>query len=202
MARKLKNLPLRKPQPTLIAEGATEYYYFAGIRKLCGLHFDIKPRLCKNCGSAVDYKKNVNDILNLNGSAIVVFDMDVATPRSYNYNKTQAEKYSEMIKDFSKNKNVIICDSKPSIEFWFLLHFNNTCRNFLIKGEITAELKNYLTDYEKNEKYFKTAKGIEILHNKLDTAIKNAKIIAGKPKEEQYAYSNIYKMFDYLEYKK
>ena len=70
--------------------------------------------------------------------------------------------------------------SVPCFEFWLLLHFAYTTKNFYAQGEqspcenlITTELKKYLPKYAKNYKDFSKI----ITDENLDKAIKTAKQI-------------------------
>lgn len=38
-------------------------------------------------------------------------------------------------KKYENNANVILCDSLQSIEYWFLLHFEDTCRHSKIQQQ-------------------------------------------------------------------
>lgn len=40
------------------------------------------------------------------------------------------KKWYRSKKKYENNANVILCDSLQSIEYWFLLHFEDTCRHF------------------------------------------------------------------------
>ncbi len=52
-------------------------------------------------------------------------------------------------------KNVTVIINNPCLEFWFLLHFVKTSKKFSNCCEVINKLKkNYLTDYNKSEKYY------------------------------------------------
>ena len=51
---------------------------------------------------------------------------------------------------YKSKENLIICESNPSIEFWFLLHFEKTTASTTSK-EIEEKLKNYIDQYAKKK---------------------------------------------------
>ncbi len=71
-------------------------------------------------------------------------------------------------KKYENNPNVILCDSLQSIEYWFLLHFEDTCRHFQDSAATERALKQYLPTYDKTRKYLekdKWVKEIFIFHS-------------------------------------
>jgi hypothetical protein len=71
----------------------------------------------------------------------------------------------------------------PSIEFWFLLHYIKTTRNFQNANEAIKELKKHLSDFSKERTFLENSKWVDDLccDGKLLIAIKNAsEILAEK----------------------
>lgn len=60
-------------------------------------------------------EKLIRNVLDNEGLAIVVFDTDVSA-----WDDKEKERLQRLIRTYSNNKRVILCDSMPSIEFWFL----------------------------------------------------------------------------------
>ncbi len=63
------------------------------------------------------------------------------------------------------------------MEFWFLLHFKGTTKYFPLCKSVIKQLKTYLSDYEKTQKYY-TRQGNDIylrLKSKLSVALKNTR---------------------------
>ncbi|HEU0124979.1 MAG TPA: RloB family protein [Daejeonella sp.] len=85
------------------------------------------------------------------------------------YRKTIAEKY----------KNIIIIVNNPCLEFWLLLHFEETSKYFETCEGAERQLKKYLKDYEKTQKYYtKQDKDIYLrLKTNLVDALKNSKAL-------------------------
>jgi hypothetical protein len=69
--------------------------------------------------------------------------------------KTPLQAFIEFRKTIKRDyKNVIVIINNPCLEFWFLLHFERTSKLFDTCGKSETELKKYLKDYEKTQRYF------------------------------------------------
>ncbi|MGH8211134.1 MAG: RloB family protein [Steroidobacteraceae bacterium] len=62
-----------------------------------------------------------------------------------------------------KPAHVQLIASRPSIEFWLLLHFEYSARPFRMATEVTTALRGHLTDYQKNDReiFRKVVSGLE-----------------------------------------
>ena len=108
----------------IVGEGLTELFYFSHLKKILGYRYSISPRLFEN-NSIEKIDKKIKELLDEDVFVICVFDADVSR-RSDAENK----KMVSLKKKYENNPNVILCDSLQSIEYWFLLHFEDTCRHF------------------------------------------------------------------------
>lgn len=121
-----------------------------------------------------------------------VFDADVTRTR-------QAEKlkYEQMLYKYSKNPSVIFCDSMPSIELWFLLHFLKTNRYFESSEEVIKSLRKYLPEFNKHQSFLSRENWVVelIRDDRLRIAISNARGIG----VEGESYSNLHRLFERLE---
>lgn len=187
MPRIEKRLHFVKQNITLIGEGITEQFYFKHIKNLLGYRFILKPYFFETT-SFKEMDKKINDVLLGNGIAICVFDKDVAER-----DEKEKKKLNTLFNKYSKKKNVIFCDSLPSIEYWFYLHYVNTNKFFNDSISVERELRKKIKDYEKKEHFLKNEKWVSDLcsDNKLETAIERA-IKFGS---EGASYSNVYKAF-------
>ena len=79
--------------------------------------------------------------------AICVFDMDTTQ-----WDDVEKERKERFIEEYCKNPDVILCDSMPSIEYWFLLHFEKTNRYFKSSDRVIKVLEQYMP-FEKTEKF-------------------------------------------------
>ncbi|HML75633.1 MAG TPA: RloB family protein [Anaerohalosphaeraceae bacterium] len=62
--------------------------------------------------------------------------------------------------------------SNPCFEFWYILHFEKTCRAFALNAEAISSLKRHIPQYDKGNKTIP-----EQLYNKTATAINNSKLV-------------------------
>ena len=113
---------LREPRHGIyiVGEGKTEQYYFSHIKKLFGFKCTIKPRFFGNT-SISQMRKKIEELLLGDIFVICVFDADVAI-----HNEKERIKIEHFQNKYRKNKNLLICKSLPSIEYWFLLHYEQT----------------------------------------------------------------------------
>lgn len=190
MARPIENRKQQKRSVTILGEGLTEQYYFTHIRTLFGYHYTIKPYYF-SVTSLAEMDKKINEAIADGGFAIAVFDADVSSR-----NEVEKKKLESIRKKYTKKKNVILCDSMTSIEYWFLLHFENTNRHFNNSNATEQELRKYITDYEKKVKFLQNIKWASELckDEKLETAIIRAKAFDHNGE----SYSDVYKAFELL----
>lgn len=190
MARRIKERELKNPTITIIGEGATERYYFTHLKRLRGYNYTCKPRNFTE-QTFDEMQKQIDRVLADNGIAVCVFDADVTRTRP-----AEKIKYDDMRRKYAKNPSVILCDSMPSIEFWFLLHYLNTNRFFATSDDVITVLRRFIPNFSKHQSFLSKDTWVsELMRNdKLGFAISRAiKLNAGE------SYSNIYKLFGVLE---
>ena len=158
----------------IVGEGLTELFYFSHLKKVLGYRYSISPRLFEN-NSIEKIEKKIKELLDEDVFVICVFDADVSR-RSDAENK----KMVSLKKKYENNANVILCDSLQSIEYWFLLHFEDTCRHFQDSAATERALKQYLPTYDKTRKYLEKDKWVkEILAgSKMDKACELAESLS------------------------
>lgn len=190
MARRIKERELKNPMITIIGEGATERYYFTHLKRLRGYNYVCKPRNFTE-QTFDEMQKQIDRVLADNGIVVCVFDADVTRTRP-----AEKIKYDDMRRKYAKNPSVILCDSMPSIEFWFLLHYLNTNRFFATSDDVITVLRRFIPNFSKHQSFLSKDTWVsELMRNdKLGFAISRAiKLNAGE------SYSNIYKLFGVLE---
>lgn len=96
---------------------------------------------------------------------------------------------------FSHIKNVLLCDSLQSIEYCFLLHYEDTCRHFNDSAATEQALKRYIPTYDKSRKFMEKEKWVKdmIADGKQEMACKLAEKYDGND-----SYSGIYKAIKML----
>lgn len=162
-------MKLKKPI-YVIGEGATEKYYFQHLKKLKGYSCVVRPRFFSKKNSIYYLEKQTTNLLSGGVTVICVFDADISER-----NKAEKERMTNFINEYRNNKNVIICDSLPSIKFWFLLHFKKTNKYFPDYRSIKNELKTHIPNYDKTEKFLVQNQWVKILINHQNNAINNSK---------------------------
>jgi hypothetical protein len=189
MARKERTL--KAPQITIIGEGVTERCYFTNLKRLQGYRYTCKPRNFAR-HSLEEMQKQIDQVLADYGFAICVFDADVA--RS---NQQEMAKLNGMREKYRGNKNVVLCDSMPSIEFWFLIHYLNTNRHFNTSEDVIEVLRKYIPDFCKQEKFLSQEKWVANLLS--DDGLRKACQRAEAMGIDGASYSNVYKAFAVIE---
>lgn len=182
---------IKSPQITIVGEGLTERCYFIHLKRLQGYRYTCKPRNFMQ-QSLEEIQKLVDRVLADYGIAICVFDADVARSKP-----SERLKLEQMRLKYKDNKNVVICDSMPSIEFWFLIHYLNTNKHFNSSKDVIEVLRKYIPDFSKHEKFLSQEKWVEGLLSEdgLKLACQRAEAmgITGA------SYSNVYKAFKIFE---
>lgn len=128
------------------------------------------------------------------GVAVCVFDADVARDKP-----AEKAKLDAMRKKYANREDVLICDSMPSIEFWFLIHYLNTNKYFATSHDVVQVIRRYISDFDKHESFLSKEKWVtELLaEGRLETAIGRAENFG----TDGESYSNIYKAFKRFEQK-
>ena len=201
--------------PFVISGGKnTEHYYFKHINEKTDYKFIVKPEFFGDESNYTDvFPKRIKKILNKNNDAQIfcVFDWD--TVRGH---KKKLEKHQDFVNQFKTaidSGTVVVCPSMPSIEYWFLLHFENytdliTSCGRKIQTLLSPYMMPYFPDSKKkllnllkSEAYINKSEWVEKLcaDGKLDAAIKraedniNAANNAGELDNQSYSY--VYKVF-------
>ena len=191
MARKIKERAIKSPRITIIGEGMTERCYFTHLRKLNDYRYVCKPMnfVSQTIG---EIQKLVEKVLADYGIAVCVFDADVAR-----INAAERGKLERFRQKYQNNSSVVICDSLPSIEFWFLIHFLNTNRHFNTSDDVIEVLRKYIPEFSKHEKFLSQEKWVAQLlsEDRLKMACERAVAMG----IEGASYSNVYKAFALFE---
>ena len=190
MAKKTKIIKKNQERAVIIGAGITERWYFSHMQSLFGLKVKIRPRYF---GIVCIYtlEKLITQVLFVVCLAIVVFDTDVST-----WNEIENKKLAALRQRYSKHKRVILCESMPSIEFWFLIHFINTNKYFGTSKAVIAELIKFIPKFDKCESFLSNKKWVEEMckEGKFNDANQRAIQLGA----EGNSYTNLWKAFEYL----
>ncbi len=188
MARQVSTTRANKPIPVIIGAGITEQWYFTHLHELLNLRLRIRPRYF-GTENIYQLDKKIAQVINDGAIAICVFDTDTAQ-----FDEAEKKKVEALKKKYEGKKNVILCDSLPSVEYWFLLHYEDTNRFFQNSAAVEKALKPHIEGYEKSESFLSKKKWVQdmLADDKLQTAIDRAK----KYESEDGSYSNVYKAIE------
>lgn len=169
MGRKTLNRKLRKTYAVL-GDGITEHYYLKHLKQIMGYGYKISPSLFNRC-TLNEASKHIKSLLK-QGHEKVIYITDYDTVVNQN-TKVQFETFKAKFKD---NDKVAIFETMPSLEFWFLLHFQYTTRPFRNAEEAEKELKKHLPNYEKTKKFLGQDNWVKVLceDGNLQQAITNS----------------------------
>ena len=190
MARKESTTQVREAIPTIIGAGITEKWYFTHLQTKYRVRMKIRPRFFGK-ETVFTLEKKLTEVLKDGGRAIIVFDADVST-----WNKAEKERLEAMRSKYAKNSRVLLCDSMPSIEYWFLLHYANTNRHFGTSKAVITELVKHIKEFDKTETFLKNQKWVDDMSDdgRIEAAAQRA-IAFGTDCE---SYTNVWKAIQEL----
>ena len=182
MARR-KNKKFRPVQEVyvIVVDGETEVWYFQMLlRNEPNLKVRVLPRIPQKRRLSDQYK----NVLVIAADATQVFwiiDLDKLVQESRLTKKgvkspiQEFKEYQNVI--LNKYSNITIIINNPCFEYWILLHYKSTTKNFNNCAEVEKELKKHLPDYEKTRNYYiKQNNDIYArLKQRLPEAIKNSR---------------------------
>ncbi len=177
-----------KTRIIIFGDGITEFYYLKHIHNLkySGLNIEIKKSNFSKSQNISKLKRKISSkISDIDAIAIFIFDVENSSDKK----KTVFKELNGLIK---KGK-VIAIFSNPSIEYWFLLHYEDTNRSFKA-DELKSYLSRYIENYSPAENFLDKEEWTKELIEKLDFALNNSK----KYTDESKSYTNFYKMFEEL----
>ena len=130
--------------------------------------------------------KLIDWVLQNGGIAICVCDADITRE-----NEERRKKLMEMKATYAKETRVLICDSMPSIEFWFLIHYLNTRKYFKDSDTVIKTLKKFIPGYDKTGPFLEKQNWVAEMSTdvRLNDACKRAALLV--PQDE--SYTQIYK---------
>lgn len=181
MARVRKERELRRSRITVIGEGLTERWYFEHLRTLKGYRYDCRPRFFAH-QSFEEMSRLIDWVIQNGGIAVCVCDADVTRT-----NEERRKKFQEMKERYSNDDRVYICDSMPSIEFWFLIHYMNTRKFFRDSTAVKRVLRKYIPGYDKTGAFLEKISWVADMstEERLNEACKRAALLG--PTDESYS---------------
>lgn len=111
--------------------------------------------------------------------------------------RLKKRRMDEIHHKYDNHDLVIIASSMPSIEYWLLLHFENTNRFFGTSSKVIETLKKYLIGFDKKEQYLKQEKWVNALID--EDKMKQAHDRSKKLSHSGESYTDMWKAIDEFE---
>lgn len=201
MAREKRIKEVRKSY-AIIGEGITEFFYFDGLRNaekelLKKYNITLKPDKPKHPDYSDIIAKAESLLTKEYDVVFCLIDMDYINADNVRKQAYTKEK-SLCIKAYKDA--IYFVESNPAFEFWLLLHFVFTGRQFRNCDEVIAELKKNgrLEKYEKSIEYFSKNNLYLQLKDRLDSAVNNARSISIDINNPHTCYSRVFEVFEEL----
>lgn len=176
----------------VLGDGLTEQFYLKHLKALKKYKYSIRPSLFASI-TIESAESIIDELLSGDCNQIIYFtDYDTIVSQG------KKEKFDALVEKYSGINEVLICETMPSIEFWFLLHFCKTTREFCNASQVTQELKKFIKGYSKNKGFLENEKWVRDLcdNGKLENAILNSlSILKQNESEEQgkhFPYSKVH----------
>lgn len=179
--RPIRTVPTKgKSRIALIVDGKCETWYFQMFKKNeRNTGIDLKPEIPQKKNLREQYERVLEHAKDYDKVYWIV-DYDVITKETRETRKgiepAEQEFKRYYIKLLKEAANVTVIVNNPCLEFWLLLHYEETSKYFSDCDSTTKRLKKYLPDYDKSEKYY-TKQGNDIylkLKSLMPAAIINA----------------------------
>jgi hypothetical protein len=185
----------------VLGDGLTEQYYLKHLKTIKGYKYAIRPSLFASI--TIQTAEGIIDDYVLGGCDQVIYFTDYDTI----VNQDKLAIFEKLKNKYAETPEVLICESMPSIEFWFLLHYQKTTREFCNANEVLIYLSRHLKDYSKSESYLRSSKWVEELfkNGNIDIAIKNSKIVLtekGKNSSSHFPFTKVHLALEYFEKQK
>lgn len=169
MGREQRSIKMKR-RFVVLGDGQTEQYYLSHLKKLKQYNFGIRPSLF--CNLSLSQAEEIIDELISGDCDKVIYLTDYDTI----VNQRQQNEFKRFKNKYKDNDEVLICESLPSIEYWFLLHYQYTTRPFRDADEVFRELKRIIRGYSKEKVFLEKEKWVaDMINNgKQETAMNNA----------------------------
>lgn len=206
-----KNLPrsLRGSNDTvyILVDGHCEYDYLNAFKRHDKYikilkNIDIKPELPKSKSIDSQYE-DLLEQLNHYSKVIWLVDYDVIIKESLERGKgkeSPEQKFQRYVDSLYKeakrlkDAEIHILINNPSIEYWYLLHYEPTSKYYKASNDAERVLKKHLKTYTKSTQNYRQSM-FKTLEPNLSNAITRAKLLPIDPTEIR-ARADIYKIFE------
>lgn len=190
-----------------LVDGECEYDYLKSFKRHPNYkdtlkNVDIEPDLPK-FKSVEDQYEKLKEKLRHYDKVIWVVDYDVITKQSREQQKgkeSSEQKFKRYTTDLYKiaknykNTKMYVLINNPSMEYWYLLHYEATSRYYAKSNEAERALRKHIKSYTKlDERYRKQI--FDNLYPNLSKAIEHAKRI-NIDEDQILARADLYRIFE------
>lgn len=185
MARKINSRQPKQPQRRVVGAGVTEYWYLKHLKPLLGFKYELRPRYFGN-GSMNNINKLIEEGLNDGAEVVCFFDEDVSQ-----WNPEEGHQIKELHRKYDNNDRITLACSMPSIEYWFLLHFEKTNRCLRTSSDAINALHKHIAQFDKKENFLKHEKWVAelIKDGRMEAAMQRAETLG----RSGASYSDVWK---------
>lgn len=165
MARERTSLRRARQTIAVLGDGECEFWYFQMLkRNEPQIQFALKPEIPRKSNIDWQYERAVA-LSSEYDFVYWVIDLDVILAEDRVGKKgdhSPLKKFQKLIDRISKKySNVKVLINNPCLEYWFLIHYEDTRTGFANCGAALKKLKKQLPAYEKNQRFF-TQQGSDI----------------------------------------
>jgi hypothetical protein len=172
---------LSKPSVAVVCDGECESWYVQMLRRNePSLGVTLKPEIPQK-KKRKELFERVKELSKHYDKVFWVVDYDAINSEEKDAKKGEespGQEFKKFVQALEKqHDNVVVIVNSPCLEFWLLLHFEETGKFFDLCEKAAKQLKKYLPDYEKSAKYYtKQDKDIYLrLKPHLKAALANSK---------------------------
>lgn len=155
--------------------------------------------------------ENIERIPSMRPNIVCVFDLDKCIHKHKDSGAKVYFSFYKKLLQFSKINGVVLCSNMPSIEYWFLLHFDDFDVHFYNfpdeKEKFNNDIKKFIPEYKKGKEFWNNNTNQFWIRDGLNKAIQRSKSeeIVNHPnrldKVKKYtdcniSYSDMYKLFE------
>jgi len=180
MARREQHRRLRTNYMVL-GDGQTEQFYLKHLKTLFGYKYKVFPSLFSDI-TIECIEDKIDELLSGGCNLIVYFtDYDIIVKQD------KQTKFRELVYKYRNFNEVLICETMPCIEFWFLLHYKKTTREFLDAEDVRRELEKFINSYSKSKSFLCSTKWVKDLSSdgRIKTATKYAEEIMTQKENQE-----------------
>jgi len=189
----------------ILVDGQTEQWYLLQLKSSENVGtVNIKPELPKKATPNKQYQL-IKEASKHYDQAIWLVDFDTILKEEREFRsggKSPLLEFNEYYQELSAIGNVDVLVNTPCLEYWYLLHLENTGRFYQSYSAMEGNLNAVpIQDYSKTRRYYTSGIGIYArLKPNLSEAYRRAKGLGQyDPQNPQQAKAEIYRLFEILE---